>query len=58
MTPQSHFMVLAPIEPPREAALRALLDSMNEGPGRVNPNNALIPFRAIRSTSLSGGWSS
>ena len=44
MTPQSHFMVLAPIEPPREAALRALLDSINEGPGQVNPNNALIPF--------------
>ena len=37
-------MVLAPIEPSREAKLRALLDSMNEGPGRVNPNNALIPF--------------
>ena len=44
MTPQSNFMVLAPIDPPREAELRALLDSMNEAPGRVNPNNALIPF--------------
>ena len=45
MTPQSNFMVLAPIEPAREAELRALLDSMNEGPGQVNPNNALIPFQ-------------
>jgi hypothetical protein len=44
MTPQSNFMVLAPIEPSRESALRALLDSMNEAPGRVNPKNALIPF--------------
>jgi len=44
MTPQSNFMVLAPIAPGREAELRALLDSMNEGPGQVNPSNALIPF--------------
>jgi hypothetical protein len=44
MTPQSNFTVLAPIEPSRAAALRALLDSMNEAPGRVNPNNALLPF--------------
>ncbi len=44
MTPQSNFMVLAPIAPAREAELRALLDSMNEAPGRVNPNNALLPF--------------
>ena len=44
MTPQSSFMVLAPIAPAREIELRALLDSMNEAPGRVNANNALIPF--------------
>jgi hypothetical protein len=44
MTPQSNFMVLAPIAPAREAELRALLDSMNEAPGRVKVNNALIPF--------------
>lgn len=37
-------MVLAPIIPAREAELRALLASMNLGPGRVDPNNALIPF--------------
>ena len=37
-------MVLAPIVPSREEELRGLLASMNEGPGRVNPDNALIPF--------------
>lgn len=37
-------MVLAPITPARESELRTLLDSMNEAPGRVDPNNALIPF--------------
>ena len=44
MTPQSNFMVLAPIIPEREAELRQLLDSMNRGPGQIDPNNALLPF--------------
>ena len=44
MTPQTNFMVLAAIIPSREAELRQLLDSMNDSPGLVNPNNALIPF--------------
>jgi len=44
MTPQSNFMVLATVDPSREAELRELLESMNDAPGRVNPNNALIPF--------------
>jgi hypothetical protein len=44
MTPQSNFMVLAPIDRKRETELRQLLHSMNEKPGRVNPNNELIPF--------------
>ncbi len=44
MTPQSNFMVLAPVVPAREAELRRLLDSMNHAPGRVNADNALIPF--------------
>lgn len=44
MTPQSSFMFLAPIVPSREQELRGLLASMNEGPGRVNANSALIPF--------------
>jgi hypothetical protein len=44
MTPQANFMVLAAIDPPRETELRQLLGSMNDAPGRVNANNALIPF--------------
>ena len=44
MTPQSSFMVLAPINPARETELRELLDSMNDSPGIVDPGNALVPF--------------
>jgi hypothetical protein len=44
MTPQASFMILAPIDPERETALRQLLASMNHAAGRVNPNNSLIPF--------------
>ena len=44
MTPQSSFMILAPIAPAREAELRRLLADMNDAPGRVNASNSLIPF--------------
>ena len=44
MTPQSNFMVLAPIAPGAESELRTLLDAMNAAPGQVDPNNSLIPF--------------
>lgn len=44
MTPQANFMILAAINPAREAELRQLLASMNEAPGQVNANNALLPF--------------
>jgi hypothetical protein len=44
MTPQSSFMILAPIKPQREGELRRLLASMNEAPGRLRVNNALVPF--------------
>ena len=44
MTPQAHFMILAEVMPTREATLRHLLASMNDGPGRVKAGNALIPF--------------
>ena len=47
MTPQSPFMVLAAVAPERERELRELLASMNEAPGRADPNNALIPFGAF-----------
>lgn len=44
MTPQSTFMVAAPIRLTLESQLRVLLDSMNTAPGRVDPNNALLAF--------------
>ena len=44
MTPQSSFMVLAPVADGREEDLRALLASMNFEPGLVDPENALVPF--------------
>jgi hypothetical protein len=49
MTPQSSFMVLAAVNPEREAELRRLLASMNDAPGRVKPDNALIPFQQFDS---------
>src|SRR5215469_6819924 len=47
MTPQSTFMIVAPIQPNRVGAMRSLLASMNSGPGIADPNNALIPFAAF-----------
>lgn len=44
MTPQSQFLVIAPIADGREAALRALLDTMNAAPGLAAPDNGVIPF--------------
>src|SRR5260370_18902943 len=44
MTTEASFMILAVIDPQREAQLRHLLAVMNHAPGRVDPNNALIPF--------------
>jgi hypothetical protein len=44
MTPQSNFMIAAPIIPEREDALRALLETMNLRPGVVDPQNTLFPF--------------
>jgi hypothetical protein len=47
MTPQSNFMVLSAVNPEREAELRRLLAAMNTAPGRLNADNALIPFSQI-----------
>jgi hypothetical protein len=47
MTPQDHFMVVAPVAAGREAALRSLLASMNAEPGMADADNALVPFRAF-----------
>ena len=44
MTPQSQFMVLAPVAPERATALRELLATMNSDPGVADPANALVPF--------------
>jgi hypothetical protein len=44
MTPQSNFMVAAPISSGQEDALRTLLATMNVAPGVVDANNALVPF--------------
>jgi hypothetical protein len=47
MTPQSSFMVLAPVDPLREAELRGLLDSMNDAPGRLKKPCPLVPFHDL-----------
>jgi hypothetical protein len=47
MTPQAHFMVVAPIAPGKEAELRATLQAMNIRPGVVNPQNPLVPFARL-----------
>lgn len=47
MTPQSAFMVTAPVAVGREADLRALLDSMNATPGSADPANRVLPFGAF-----------
>jgi len=44
MTPQSTFMILAPITPSHEADLRRLLAEMNYEPGRLNSMNSYVPF--------------
>jgi hypothetical protein len=44
MTPQSSFMIVAPIERSRVAALRELLAGMNSEPGLARSDNALVPF--------------
>ncbi len=47
MTPQSSFMVVAPVADGKLALLRALLASMNSAPGVVDPDNDLVPFRQL-----------
>jgi hypothetical protein len=44
VTPQSSFMMVAPVIPARTAELRELLASMNHRPGVVDPQNTLVPF--------------
>ena len=44
MTPQSTFMILAPIETDRMARLRELLGTMESRFGQADPENELVPF--------------
>jgi hypothetical protein len=44
MTPQSAFLVIAPIVPQREGELRRLLAAMNDGPGRLKLEGCSVPF--------------
>jgi len=44
VTPQSQFLVLAPVKPGGERDLRELLATMNALPGMADPANALLPF--------------
>jgi hypothetical protein len=44
MTPQDHFLVVAPVRAGQESPLRALLHSMNAEPGLADPGNLIVPF--------------
>jgi hypothetical protein len=44
MTPQSNFMVVAPVTVGRVDELRILLSSMNDRPGMAKPDNPIVPF--------------
>jgi hypothetical protein len=48
MTPQSSFMVAAPLATDRLSAMRELLSGMNVKPGLVDPLNPLVPFGAFQ----------
>jgi hypothetical protein len=45
-------MILAPVDPLREAELRRLLDSMNDAPGRIKPRCPLVPFEELASVHV------
>ena len=44
MTPQSNFMIVAPVREGQLDALRALLAGMNKSIGLADPDNSLVPF--------------
>jgi hypothetical protein len=44
MTPQTTFLIMAPVTDGQSAALRALLASMTSAPGLADPDNALVTF--------------
>lgn len=48
MIPQSNFMILATVDPQREAELRTLLATMNHKPGIADPLNPFVPFGQLK----------
>ncbi len=44
MTPQSTFLIVAPLRDGHIERLRVLLRSMNKAVGQANPENSLVPF--------------
>ncbi len=44
MTPQSSFVIVAPLDVRRVAECRTVLASLTDAPGRANPANPLVPF--------------
>lgn len=44
MTPQSDFMIVAPVRACRIKDLTALLESMTSRPGMADPKNSIVPF--------------
>ena len=47
MTPQTTFLIIAPIRSGRIDELRELLRSMNDLPGHADPDNQLVPFGCL-----------
>src|SRR5262245_25284616 len=47
MTPQSPFMVVAPVDEARLSELRTLLASMNGTPGTAKADHPIVPFGAL-----------
>ena len=47
MTPQSNFMIVAPVLADRRAELESILESMTDKPGTANPGNPIVPFGAF-----------
>ena len=61
MTPQSNFMIVAPIAAGQADALRALLATMNRQPGNADPENMIVPFHRLESagyavTVIKNAW--
>lgn len=52
MTPQSEFLVLAPVRPGSIPALRTLLATLNRQPGHADPQNPLVRFAAFPTLHL------